>query len=105
MRCSVPEVPVTRTLTAFVPGVEDDEDEIGAWLAPPPPQPMCAATNRSNKISNTAICDRLRPEASKTMPKTGKVPNHSANNVSSSEETGGGGWTRTNDLGIMRPSL
>ena len=75
--CNVPEVPVTVMVTAFAPGGGDEEDCV--WDVPPPPQPLCDATRTSTSMSSTAICHFLRrPAARNTMPKTGKVPNHTA---------------------------
>ena len=76
--CYVPEVPVTVMLTAFETGVDWVEEDC-VWDVPPPPQPMCDATRTSTSMSSTAICHFLRrPAARNTMPKTGRVPSHSA---------------------------
>ena len=58
--------------------------------------------------ANVNWVDRLDGEtspqqsATPAQPVVGEIP---ADLTQVLDKTGGGGWTRTNDLGIMRPSL
>ena len=58
--------------------------------------------------ANVSWVDRLDIQTDSQQTATGQQlrPGTSLRGPSPrSEKTGGGGWTRTNDLGIMRPSL
>jgi len=58
--------------------------------------------------ANVNVVDRLdaTPEPQQTATKQQQCPKVQVpNSPESIDKIGGGGWTRTNDLGIMRPSL
>jgi hypothetical protein len=58
--------------------------------------------------ANVNWVDRLdtKPEPQQTATKQQQCPEvRSPDSPQTIDKTGGGGWTRTNDLGIMRPSL
>ena len=58
--------------------------------------------------ANVDCIDRLDAETTRVVNAPPAQPNEWAEEIVPSEVVdliGGGGWTRTNDLGIMRPSL